>query len=255
MRSTERAWQSRRLLQRVAVPLTFLMAAVAPSAGQQVTGVLGEPSATTTIDGKQIPPAPMQFGGVIKESAKDSKPWWPPRVVPAKGAPNVLLIMTDDQGYGVPGTFGGVIPTPSLDRVANGWVALHPVPLHCSLLADAGSADHRAQPPLSRLRRHRRVVHRLPGLRFHHRAGELPPSARSSRRTATLRRGLAKTTIRQVSNTAARPGPSTNGPWAWGFSIFMAFWEARPTSGRHTFFAIRRQCTPWVGQARLQPHH
>jgi arylsulfatase A-like enzyme len=55
---------------------------------------------------------------VIKESAKDSKVWWPPRVVPPKGAPNVLLIMTDDQGYGVSGTFGGVIPTPALDRVA-----------------------------------------------------------------------------------------------------------------------------------------
>ena len=51
--------------------------------------------------------------------AKDSKPYWPPTVVPPKGAPNVLLIMTDDQGYGVSGTFGGVIPTPSMDRIAN----------------------------------------------------------------------------------------------------------------------------------------
>ena len=39
-------------------------------------------------------------------------------MVPPKGAPNVLLIMTDDQGYGVSGTFGGVIPTPALDRIA-----------------------------------------------------------------------------------------------------------------------------------------
>jgi arylsulfatase len=85
---------------------------------QQVTGTLGQPSATTTIDGKQIPPPPPKFGGVIKEDAKDSTPWWPPRIVPPKGAPNVLLIMTDDQGYGVPGTFGGVIPTPTLDRIA-----------------------------------------------------------------------------------------------------------------------------------------
>ena len=60
----------------------------------------------------------MPFGGVIKESATDSKPYWPPRVVPPKGAPNVLLIMTDDQGYGVSGTFGGVIPTPAMDRIA-----------------------------------------------------------------------------------------------------------------------------------------
>jgi arylsulfatase A-like enzyme len=85
---------------------------------QQISGVAGSPDATVTIDGKQIPPPPMPFGGVIKESAKNSTPYWPPRVVPPKGAPNVLLIMTDDQGYGVSGTFGGVIPTPALDRIA-----------------------------------------------------------------------------------------------------------------------------------------
>ena len=47
-----------------------------------------------------------------------SKPWWPPRVVPPKGAPNILLILTDDVGFAAPSTFGGVIPTPSLDRIA-----------------------------------------------------------------------------------------------------------------------------------------
>src|SRR5580765_2078089 len=85
---------------------------------QKITGVPGSPSATTSLDGKQLPPLPAIFGGVIKESAKDSTPWWAPRVVPPKGAPNILLIMTDDQGYGVSGTFGGVIPTPTLDRLA-----------------------------------------------------------------------------------------------------------------------------------------
>ena len=86
---------------------------------QRIIGVLGSPSATTTIEGAQLPPPPPKFGGVINESAKDSKPWWPPRIVPPKGAPNVLLIMTDDQGYGVSSTFGGIIPTPALDRIAN----------------------------------------------------------------------------------------------------------------------------------------
>jgi arylsulfatase len=85
---------------------------------QTVSGTLGQPSATTTIKGDQIPAPPPKFGGVIKENSKDSKPWWPPTVVPPKGAPNVLLIMTDDQGYGVSGTFGGIIPTPALDRIA-----------------------------------------------------------------------------------------------------------------------------------------
>jgi arylsulfatase len=89
-----------------------------PSQQVQITGTPGSPDATTTISGEQLPPPPPKFGGVIKESYQDSKPWWPPRVVPPKGAPNVLLIMTDDQGYSVPSTFGGVIPTPALDRIA-----------------------------------------------------------------------------------------------------------------------------------------
>jgi hypothetical protein len=44
----------------------------------QTTGVLGSPSATTTIDGKQLPPPDPKFGGIIEEKASESKPWWPP---------------------------------------------------------------------------------------------------------------------------------------------------------------------------------
>src|SRR5208337_4590500 len=89
-----------------------------PVAAQQITGVPGSPGATTTIDGKQLPPRPEKFGGVIKDSYLNSTPYWPARIVPPKGAPNVLLIMTDDVGFGAPSTFGGVIPTPNLDRIA-----------------------------------------------------------------------------------------------------------------------------------------
>ncbi|MCS3743583.1 MULTISPECIES: arylsulfatase [unclassified Rhizobium] len=85
---------------------------------QQVTGTLGSPGATTTITGQQLPPPDPKFGGVINQKASESTPWWAPRVVPPKGAPNVLLIMTDDQGFGAPSTFGGVIPTPTMDRIA-----------------------------------------------------------------------------------------------------------------------------------------
>ena len=111
-----------KAVERIVTAFAALLIAstlgVAPAAAQVVTGVLGEPTATITLPGNQLPAPPPKFGGVIKESAKNSTPWWPPRVVPPKGAPNVLLIMTDDQGYGVSGTFGGVIPTPALDRVA-----------------------------------------------------------------------------------------------------------------------------------------
>jgi arylsulfatase A-like enzyme len=113
--------RKRRISKSNIVPLLavcmFSLAAVTGHA-QQTTGEPGSPSATTTIDGKYLPPPPPPFGGVINLGAEQSKPYWPPTVVPPKGAPNVLLIMTDDQGYGVSGTFGGVVPTPTLDRIA-----------------------------------------------------------------------------------------------------------------------------------------
>jgi arylsulfatase A-like enzyme len=99
---------------------SFVLLVLAGSAAyaQQTTGTPGSPDATTTIDGNYLPPPPPKFGGQIGLDAAQSKPYWPPKVVPPKDAPNVLLIMTDDAGYGVAGTFGGVIPTPALDRIA-----------------------------------------------------------------------------------------------------------------------------------------
>ena len=85
---------------------------------QQITGTPGSPSATTTIPGNQLPPPPQKFEGKIERNAAQSTPYWPAQVVPPKGAPNILLIMTDDTGFGVTSTFGGVIPTPTLDRIA-----------------------------------------------------------------------------------------------------------------------------------------
>src|SRR5262245_51263855 len=48
---------------------------------QQTTGTPGSPSATTTIDGNYLPPAPPGFRGEIGLDAAQSKPYWPPNVV------------------------------------------------------------------------------------------------------------------------------------------------------------------------------
>ena len=107
-----------RLLTNVLFLLIASLLVAGLATAQQITGELGSPGATTTISGKELPPPDPKFGGVIREKAAESKAWWAPRVVPPKGAPNVLLIMTDDQGFGAPSTFGGVIPTPAMDRIA-----------------------------------------------------------------------------------------------------------------------------------------
>ncbi|MEI1253003.1 arylsulfatase [Rhizobium aouanii] len=108
-----------RFLYAAALAMVALWLSIAPAGAQSVTGTLGSPSATTTIDGKQLPAPDPAFGGVIKDDALQSKPWWAPRIVPTEAAPNVLLIITDDAGFGVPSTFGGVIPTPTMERIAN----------------------------------------------------------------------------------------------------------------------------------------
>jgi arylsulfatase len=50
--------------------------------------------------------------------AESSPPEWPQTPRPPAGAPNVLLIMTDDVGFGASSTFGGPIPTPTFDMLA-----------------------------------------------------------------------------------------------------------------------------------------
>ncbi|CAH1672151.1 arylsulfatase [Chelatococcus asaccharovorans] len=107
-----------RLHRTVMTAITASLLVSASALAQQITGTPGSPSATTTIDGRQLPAPDPRFGGVIKEDALQSRPWWAPRIVPPKTAPNVLLIVTDDAGFGVPSTFGGVIPTPTMDSVA-----------------------------------------------------------------------------------------------------------------------------------------
>lgn len=106
-----------QILLSAVIPLIL---STAPASAQQIqlSGTPGSPSATTTIDGRYLPNPPRPFGGVINLNAAQSTPYWPTAIVPPKGAPNVLLIMTDDVGFGAPGTFGGVIPTPTLDRIA-----------------------------------------------------------------------------------------------------------------------------------------
>ncbi|WP_374145274.1 arylsulfatase [Sphingomonas sp. 28-63-12] len=45
-------------------------------------------------------------------------PAWKPLPTPPKNAPNIILILTDDVGFGASSTFGGPVPTPNLDRLA-----------------------------------------------------------------------------------------------------------------------------------------
>ena len=68
----------------------------------------------------------------------------------------LLLILLDDAGFGTNSTFGGVIPTPTLDKLAANGLRYHQSQLDRALLADAGGIARRPQPSLDGLWRNRR---------------------------------------------------------------------------------------------------
>ena len=69
--------------------------------------------------GIQLPKPDPDFKGKIGETYKDSTPSYPLPVKAPKGSPNVLLILLDDVGFGMCSTFGGPVPTPNMDKLAN----------------------------------------------------------------------------------------------------------------------------------------
>jgi len=176
--------------------LLLPLLAAASASAQETTGTPGAPNATSTIDGRYLPNPTPPFGGEINLNASQSKPYWPPRVVPPKGAPNILLIMTDDVGFAAPSTFGGVIPTPALDRIANS--GLRYTNFHSTSLCSPTRAA------LITGRNHHQVgfgviteqSHRLPRLQQHHRQGQ------RHHRAHPARQRLSHLVVRQGSQHA-----------------------------------------------------
>ena len=233
----------KRALGAHAIPGLFAVLvsslSLASAAAQQVTGEPGSPSATTSVDGKQLPAPPPPFGGVIKPSAADSKPWWPPRIVPPKGAPNVLLIMTDDQGYGVSGTFGGVIPTPALDRIAKN--GLRYTQFHSTALCSPTRAA------LITGRNHHSVGF---GVISEMSTGYPGYDSIIGPQSATIgeilqENGYATSWFGKNHNTPgyqySTAGPFDQWPSAWDSNTSTGIWAARPTSGSRICSAIIRR--------------
>src|SRR5438309_1765236 len=73
------------------------------------------------LDRTKLPIRRAAFSGVANETLGGSEPGWEQigHVKPPEGAPNVLVVLIDDAGFGNPGTFGGPIETPNYDRIAD----------------------------------------------------------------------------------------------------------------------------------------
>ncbi|HUF34153.1 MAG TPA: arylsulfatase [Acidimicrobiales bacterium] len=60
------------------------------------------------------------FEGEIGVTHEDSTPWWPTPPHPGEDAPDVIVVLLDDLGFGQLGCYGSTIETPNIDRLAAG---------------------------------------------------------------------------------------------------------------------------------------
>ncbi|MFV0277892.1 MAG: sulfatase-like hydrolase/transferase, partial [Parahaliea sp.] len=70
-------------------------------------------------DRNRLPDTIAPFEGRIGKNYKESISDWQEPIAAPEGAPNVVVILLDDVGFGQTGTFGGTIPTPQLDKLAS----------------------------------------------------------------------------------------------------------------------------------------
>ncbi len=80
-------------------------------------GIFSPPG--TSNSGEVVPdPSPPPFKGKVGPTIEESQPYWPPLPRAPKGAPNVLIIVLDDVGFGHLSCYGGGVQTPNLDKLA-----------------------------------------------------------------------------------------------------------------------------------------
>src|SRR3546814_6161143 len=79
----------------------------------------------------------------MKPALDQSTPVWSQLVKAPQDAPNILLVMTDDVGFGASSTFGGPIPTPNLDRLAKQGARYNN--FHTTAMCSPGSEEHTSE--------------------------------------------------------------------------------------------------------------
>jgi arylsulfatase A-like enzyme len=88
-------------------------------ASSAITPAHAQKPAAAAADGSVLPRPPQTFRGKLAPTEQASTPSYPSPIRAPQGAPNILLVMTDDVGFAASSTFGGPVPTPNLDRLAS----------------------------------------------------------------------------------------------------------------------------------------
>jgi arylsulfatase len=196
----------------------------------------GQRPKTKTVEG---------FDGVIAKRYEDSTPSWPEQVRPPAGAPNVLLILLDDTGFGQLGCYGGLTDTPNMDRLAAGGLLYNN--FHTTALSSPSRASILAG------RNHHSIglgSHALTAMGFPGYSGFVPRTAQEVTRVAQ-EGGWTTYAIGKWDHTPLfqvhQVGPFTYWPTSDGFDHTYTFMAADANNFTPVMFAGHEPVEPARG--------
>jgi arylsulfatase A-like enzyme len=187
-----------------------------------------------------------EFKGKIDRSYEKSQEWWPDEVRPPEGAPNVIIFLLDDTGFGQLGSFGGLIDTPNIDKLASKGLRYNN--FHTTALCSPSRATIMAgrYPHTIGLGSHSLTAMGFPGYN-----ARIPESCKSLanhlQEAGYVNYALGKwdhTPLYEVSQV----GPFDRWPSGEGFDHYFGFMAADAHCFQPVMFQDHTPIEPWIGE-------
>jgi len=188
----------------------------------------------------------QEFHGTIAESYEDSEEWWPSNPKPPAGTPNVIIFLLDDTGFAHLGSFGGLIETPNIDRLAENGLRYNN--FHTTALCSPSRATIMAA------RNHHRIglgSHSLTAMGFPGYNAYAPESGKSvakhMQEAGFVNYAIGKwdhTPLNEVSES----GPFDRWPSGEGFDHYYGFMAADADNYRSLVWRDHYPVEDWMGE-------
>jgi arylsulfatase A-like enzyme len=188
----------------------------------------------------------QEFQGRIGRSYEESQEWWPSTPKPPAGTPNVLIILLDDVGFAHLGSYGGLIATPNLDKLAAG--GLRYTNFHTTALCSPSRAALMAgrNPHRIGLGSHSLTAMGFPGY------NGFPPESAKSVAKDFQKAGFVTYALGKWDHTplyeVSPSGPFDRWPGGEGFSHFYGFMAADADNYRTLLYNDQWPTEDWVGK-------
>ena len=188
----------------------------------------------------------QEFEGKIAKSYQDSKEWWPTPPKPPAGTPNVVILLLDDTGFGHLSSFGGLVETPNIDKLADDGLRYNN--FHTTALCSPSRATIMAG------RNHHRIglgSHSLTAMGFPGYNAYAPESGKSIakhlQRAGFINYAIGKwdhTPLYEVSES----GPFDRWPSGEGFDHYYGFMAADADNYRSLLWRDHNPIEDWTGK-------